>query len=449
MDTDRRAAAPRRAAQRLLAAASLLACLVGAARPAMACTADTDCKGSRICTAGRCQYPAAPACTADTDCQGALICVAQRCTLPGAPPAAGTLPQAPAALGLVGVITQVDGGTLTLTTQSGPTALPRFQIARVEVALAPGEVFVRGGPILDLLPYRTRAVTLRAGPRTVSGALHAVSNTTLRIETPDGFDDVPVHEIDTLSLSDGATPADGYITVFQRGAPFKTLEAQIGRTVRITRRGEGDLSGTARPTPRARRPGTASPRASTKRKPRRYKRVDAANLVDLAVSYVGVFGDGDAGQHGATLSLAYRRLDPVGRFPDTRGSAVAFDLRVGPVLALEAIPSHQTDRYGETESSTEAIVSLGGKLEIGVSYLIFSTRTVTELTGFGVFAGLGAMYLFPLNGDVDGGFRPSPGLGLEFPTYNRLTGAYSSWRILGALLPGDLTAAQLAIGGSF
>ncbi|MCA9671638.1 MAG: hypothetical protein KC503_38835 [Myxococcales bacterium] len=54
-----------------------------------ACSANSDCKGSRVCQAGRCVD--AGGCSKDSDCPGDQICSASRCSLPGAV-AASALP---------------------------------------------------------------------------------------------------------------------------------------------------------------------------------------------------------------------------------------------------------------------------------------------------------------------------------------------------------------------
>jgi hypothetical protein len=63
--------------------AAILALLLvtAMASPARAdCTKDTDCKGDRICDAGRCVAPKPQACSKDTDCAGSEVCDHDQCT---------------------------------------------------------------------------------------------------------------------------------------------------------------------------------------------------------------------------------------------------------------------------------------------------------------------------------------------------------------------------------
>jgi hypothetical protein len=73
-------------------------CELAASKVTWACQSDSDCKGDRICDAGKCAAPsrAAVACKQDTDCQGAGVCEQSVCVPPATPQSAGAAP-APAA----------------------------------------------------------------------------------------------------------------------------------------------------------------------------------------------------------------------------------------------------------------------------------------------------------------------------------------------------------------
>ena len=91
----------RRSAGHLAAVVTVLA-IVAAGRPAHAqgCTKDVDCKGTRVCEAGRCVEPppppaaepapppAPPPCQKDTDCEGELVCENSACVVAGSTAAA-------------------------------------------------------------------------------------------------------------------------------------------------------------------------------------------------------------------------------------------------------------------------------------------------------------------------------------------------------------------------
>lgn len=65
------------------------------------CRADVDCKGDRICSAGRCVSPSPPiivapgGCASDADCKGDRICVAGRCESPQPAVAPAPAPEPP------------------------------------------------------------------------------------------------------------------------------------------------------------------------------------------------------------------------------------------------------------------------------------------------------------------------------------------------------------------
>lgn len=178
---------------------------------------------------------------------------------------------------------------------------------------------------------------------------------------------------------------------------------------------------------------------------------DAVTLANMMGYYTGVFtgDDVEGGYHGAGVGAGVRRLDPYGAFPTERGSVFGLDARAGVLGAMFFAPQlAQND--GVLEEESEMLPQLGLTGSAGLTWLDFTERDGDELTGWGLFGGARYVYWLPLlDEDIDILHVPGPMMGVEFPTYNRRTGTYSSMYVTAMFLNTSSTAVNVLMGGSF